>query len=47
MYFFLKNLDDGIKCNLRKVVGDTKQRTVVDKLEGRAVLQRGLNRLEK
>lgn len=43
----VKPLDDGAECSLSKCPGDTKLEEVAETLEGHAVIQNDLNRLEK
>ncbi|PKU49077.1 rna-directed dna polymerase from mobile element jockey-like [Limosa lapponica baueri] len=44
---FISDLNDGIKCGLMKLAGDTKLSGEVDSSEGRATLQEDLARLEE
>lgn len=44
---FFSNLESRMECTLDKFVGDSKLVRVVSILEGRAVVQRDPNRLEK
>ena len=44
---FINNWDDGAECGLSNFADDTQLEGVADKPEGRAVIQRDLNGLEK
>ncbi|GAB0188652.1 E3 ubiquitin-protein ligase SH3RF1 [Grus japonensis] len=44
---FVSNMNSGIECTLSKFADDTKLCGVVDMLEGRDAIQRGLDRLER
>ena len=44
---FVSNIDSEIECTLSKFTNDTKLCGVVDTLEGRGAIQRGLDRLER
>ncbi|PKU43602.1 rna-directed dna polymerase from mobile element jockey-like [Limosa lapponica baueri] len=44
---FTDDMDSGIECTLRNFMDDAKLCGVIDTLEGRDALQRGLDRLER
>lgn len=44
---FVSDIDSGLECALSKIADDTKVCGAVDTLEGRAVIQKDLNRLKK
>jgi len=44
---FVGNMDSATECTLSKFANDTKLCGVVDMLEGRDVIQRDLDRLER
>jgi len=45
--FFVGKMDSGVECTLSKFDNDTKMCGVVNMLEGRDVIQRDLDRLER
>lgn len=44
---FIKDIDSGIKCTIRKCVDITKMRIALDVLEGRDAMQEDFKRLRK
>ena len=44
---FISDVDDGIECILNKLADDTELSGASDTIEGRAIIQRNLDRLKK
>jgi len=44
---FIHDLNDGTECTLSKLADETERGGVADAPEGRAAIQRDLNRMEK